>query len=157
MTYLSIGFLLSFLVPVLMGSWRVGFFALATQGLLLAVAVLCVSEEFGLAAVFQTADFVVIRGIVLPIVLISATRKMPIAPEFDFVPAIFLYWALLFLIVGAGLWFGHLVFPDDLPKSLLCGAGASGIATSFLILSLQSSRNRAVVCRTSLGKQYCSH
>ena len=66
-------------------------------------------------------------------------RKMSIAPEFDFVPANFLYWALLVLIVGSGLWFGHLVFPDDLQKSLLCGAGASGLATSFLILSLQSS------------------
>lgn len=138
MIYLSIGFLASFLLPSLIGSWRVGFLAIAAQGLILAAALLCFSEDFDLAAAFQTTDLVIIRGIILPVVLISAARKTPIASDFEFVPANFLYWAALSLIVGLGLWFGHLLFPDNLPKALLCGSGASGVATSFFVLSLQT-------------------
>ena len=51
MIFLDIGFLLSFLVPVFIGSWRIGFLALAAQGLILAGAMLCLSEEYSLAVV----------------------------------------------------------------------------------------------------------
>lgn len=136
---LIVAFLLAFLIPILVGSWRVGFVGLALQGSLLAAMTPYISVEYDLATVLQVLDLAVVRGMIVPVILISTIKKLDIAPEFDFVPANFLYWAALFLIVGSGLWFGHAVFPDDLQKAVHCGAAAGGVAGSFFILSLQSA------------------
>ncbi|MEQ1878051.1 MAG: hypothetical protein ABL958_15515 [Bdellovibrionia bacterium] len=139
MSYFLVGFLLAFIVPILVGSWRVGILGLGVQTLLLASMVVSASDHYTMPVVLQLLDLGVLRGVIIPWILVSSVKLAGLPPEFDFVPTNFLYWTGLFFVIGLGLWFGRLLFPDNFQTSLHCGVAAAGILTSFFILALQSS------------------
>lgn len=137
MNYLLVAFLLAFVIPILFGSWHLGFIGLAAQTLFLAAIVIIKGHGFDAASLIQLVDLGLVRGILVPIILIGTLKKVGVRDDFDFVPANFLYWTVLFILIGSGLWFGYLVFPEDFQKTLQCGVGAAGVLTAFFVLALQ--------------------
>jgi len=136
-SYLLVLFLIAFLLPILTGSWRLGLVCLGLQSVFLALMVWFLPLHQEVAFILQIIDLGIVRGFVVPTILVSAIKNLRISPEYDFIPTNFIYWAGLFFLVGGGLWFGYLLFPNNFERSLHCGSAAAGMLTAFYVLALQ--------------------
>lgn len=137
MSYLMVAFLVAFLLPIFMGGGRFGLIGLGLQTVLLALIIFRLPDGHGETAIFQMIDLGVVRGLIVPLILISAIKDQKISQQFEFVPANIVYWTGLLVLVAVGLWFGYLLFPGDFQNTMHCGTATAGVLVAFFVLSLQ--------------------
>lgn len=120
-------FLVVALVPLLAARWRVSLLGLAAQGLLL---FLC-SEGSALDAV----DFLVVRGVLAPVLLVLAFQRPGTPDRNDMVPPNLFAWMLV-----VGLVLVSFNFADaNSGGSARVGVAAASLVLGFFVLATQTS------------------
>jgi hydrogenase-4 component E len=120
--------------------------ASAMQGVLLGVLTLCVHEGFGVWIVLITLVTVVVKGVLIPGMLLRAIRDAAIRREIE--PFIGFLPCLLFGALGTG---ASLIFARTLPLakehvgSLLVPAAMATVWTGFLVLTTRRKAINQVV------------
>lgn len=137
MSQLIVGYLLALLLSLLVSSWRMAIWALATESLLSGLVLLRAEGLGTWSTRIQFADLVVVRSVVAPWVLMSALKKLKIPSEFDTIPANFIIWIFAAVLFISSFWFGQVFYPSDFSSAGYLGTAVFGVLIGLFVLSNQ--------------------
>lgn len=128
--------LIVLLVPLFVGRWRVTVLGLGLQGLLLGwIASRLHTDDTSMAAV-RFVDLVLVRGLLVPWVLLRVLQAQQVRARLDVIPPNLLAWASAVALVLFAFYGAERLLPEGPARTLVAVAGA-GVLLAFLVLATQ--------------------
>lgn len=128
-------FLLVILVPLFAARWRVSVVGLGLQGLLLWAA------AGGHESLFQTADLLVLRGLLVPALLWRCYRGRA---RNDVIPANLFAWGFVAAVTLAAFWFADALAAGSPHEGRIAVASAAFLLGLFVLASQDSPFSQLV-------------
>ncbi len=139
MNPLLIAFVGVLLVPLFVASWRLGLYALAGQGFLMAGLAFQIDPEPTTAVAWLRAcDLVLVRGIAAPLSLYLVLRSRRASDRDDIVPPNLMSWTLAIALVIGAFRFADLIVPSSMPVHGFIAAAAAALLLGFLVFATQT-------------------
>ncbi len=130
--------LLVLLVPLFVGSWRVSLLGLALQGLLTDwIACRLQPDAQGFAAWLRWSDLFVVRGVLVPWLLLRVLRAQQVRARLDVIPPNLLAWSAAIALVLFAFHGAERLLPAAGPPQLLVATAATGVLLALLVLATQ--------------------
>jgi hydrogenase-4 membrane subunit HyfE len=135
MTGILIGFQLVLLVPLFVGTWRTSLLGLAAQGALMAWLALRHGTHFGLEALLDVLDFVVLRALFGPVSLYRELASQNAPRRNDAIAPNLLSWAMAVGLVFVAFRLANVLSRGDEEHEMLLATATAGLLLGFLVLA----------------------
>jgi hydrogenase-4 component E len=136
MTGVLIGFVITLLIPLFVGTWRVSVLGLAIQGALLATIALRRPDlHLSAGVVVMAVDLVVLRALALPFVLHRVLLRQNAPPRNDETAPNLFSWAMALALVVVAFRTADVLVPAEGDEQMLVAASSAALLLGLFVLA----------------------